>query len=301
MRFRQIACIDDVGLIDAAYTELQSLSEEPLRRFDGDPADAAETAARMKGADAVLVSWRTPITAQLLAEASGLRYVGMCCSLYDEATANVDIVAARARGIEVLGVRDYGDRGVAEFVLAELIRLIKGLGNELQWQAEPRELASLRLGVVGLGTTGRLVADAARCLSTTVSYFSRTRKRDAEEAGIAYRTLPELLAWSHVVSTHLPPNTALLGHGELARMGPGTILVNTSLGPTFDVDAFLEWIALGERFAIFDGDAIGDLGERFAGVSGIVARERVAGFTAEARRRLSQKVLSNLRSVAGAV
>ena len=49
--------------------------------------------------------------------------------LYDEKSANVDIETARNLGIEVKGVRDYGDEGTVEFIFAELITLFKGLGK----------------------------------------------------------------------------------------------------------------------------------------------------------------------------
>ena len=62
----------------------------------------------------------------------------MCCSLYDVSSANVDIKAAQAQNITVRGIRDYGDEGVVEFIIAQLIYLYKGLG-EYQWGNDPTE------------------------------------------------------------------------------------------------------------------------------------------------------------------
>lgn len=59
-----------------------------------------------------------------------LRYIGMCCSLYEEKSANVDIAAAREKGIVVTGVKDYGDEGVVEYVISELVRYLHGLRPE---------------------------------------------------------------------------------------------------------------------------------------------------------------------------
>jgi lactate dehydrogenase-like 2-hydroxyacid dehydrogenase len=53
----------------------------------------------------------------------------VCCSLYDEKSANVDITAARELGIIVFGVKDYRDEGMAEYVICQLISLLKGLGK----------------------------------------------------------------------------------------------------------------------------------------------------------------------------
>ena len=68
--------------------------------------------------------------------------------LYDEKSANVDIETARNLGIEVKGVRDYGDEGTVEFIFAELITLFKGLGKN-KWRNEATELKNKRIGIIG--------------------------------------------------------------------------------------------------------------------------------------------------------
>ena len=95
--------------------------------------------------------------------------------LYSESSANVDIAAARERGITVLGIRDYGDEGVVEYVISELVRLLHGFGGK-QWKHKAYELGGQKVGIVGLGRTGRMIADALRFLGAEVYYFSRTRK-----------------------------------------------------------------------------------------------------------------------------
>jgi phosphoglycerate dehydrogenase-like enzyme len=98
-----------------------------------------------------------------LMPAPHIRYIGMCCSLYSEASANVDIRAARARNIIVYGVRDYGDQGVVEYIISELIRYLHGFGDK-QWQELPVELTDLKVGIVGLGTSGQLIAAGLQAL-----------------------------------------------------------------------------------------------------------------------------------------
>lgn len=77
--------------------------------FDDVPKDDAEIIHRIGDADAVLLSYTSRIEKNVLDACPDIRYIGMCCSLYSEASANVDIRAARARNIIVYGVRDYGD------------------------------------------------------------------------------------------------------------------------------------------------------------------------------------------------
>lgn len=192
---------------------------------------------RIQDADCVLVSWRTKIDREVIASHPSIRYIGMCCSLYDERSANVDIAAARAHGIEVRGVRDYGDEGVAEFVMSELIRLLKGLGPH-QWLSEPVELQQRKLGIIGMGATGQILAHRASAFGMRVQYFSRSRKPDCEQEGYEYVPLRDLLQTSEIISMHLPRNTKLLGPEEFAALGHGKILVNTSLGAPFEAAAF---------------------------------------------------------------
>jgi phosphoglycerate dehydrogenase-like enzyme len=295
MLFEQLVCADKTRLTLDGIARLQAFSRAGVRCYPGDPATEGELLARIRGADAVLVGWQTPVPAAVLRASGSLRYVGMCCSLYDPASANVDVITARELGIEVRGVRDYGDEGVAEFVVAELISLFKGLGPR-QWGAEPEELKGKTLGIIGFGTTGRMVAEAARAFGMDVLYFSRTRKPEQERESVRYAPLSEVLSRADAVTTHLPRNTHLLDAQAFAMMKPGAVLINTSLGPTFDVPAFCDWIGQGGRHAIFDADGAGGCAERFSQFPGVRIYGRTSGFTAEARQRLTEKVLDNIRA-----
>ncbi|MEG1972612.1 MAG: dihydrofolate reductase, partial [Oscillospiraceae bacterium] len=75
-----------------------------------------------------------------------------------EKSANVDIAYARERSIKGLGIRDYGDQGVAEYVTTELIDLLHGFENHQWRKGEIHEITGIKIGIVGLGTTGSLVA-----------------------------------------------------------------------------------------------------------------------------------------------
>ena len=74
----------------------------------------------------------------------------------------------------------------------------------------------------------------------------------------------------------------------------GWILVNTSLGLTFDKLAFDNWIKNQNNFAIFDGDGIGNYKNEFDNIENIISSEVVSGWTKEAQERLSKKVLKNI-------
>ncbi|MDR1796543.1 MAG: dihydrofolate reductase [Clostridiales Family XIII bacterium] len=295
-KFQRIVAVDDTGIEEFVREELRSLCGD-LRMFSDDPEDEDAIIARAEGADALLVSWRTRISARVMDALPRLRYVGMCCSLYSEASANVDIAAARERGIGVRGVAGYGDPGVPEFIFSELIRLFQGFGGQ-RFCGEPIELTGIRLGIVGLGTTGTLTARIGEAFGMDVCWHGRHPRGDAPWP---YAPLAEMLARCDVVSAHLPRNTVVLGEEELAAFGPDgrRVLVNTGLSPCYEKAAFRRWIEADGHFAILDGCAVPPEEQAYYRshprilVSG---RGGSSGFTRNARARLAAKAVENLRA-----
>ena len=94
------------------------------------PAGDDEIVARIGDADAVLLSYTSQINRAVLEKCPDIKYIGMCCSLYSPESANVDIRYANERGITVTGIRDYGDEGVVEYVVSELVRCLHGFGQD---------------------------------------------------------------------------------------------------------------------------------------------------------------------------
>lgn len=296
MNFQKIVIIDPCGLTAPVLEKIKQLSKQPIEIYETLPSNNAEILSRIGDSDCVLVSWRTKVDAEVIKAAPNLRYIGMCCSLYDEKAANVDIAQARSQGIVVKGVRDYGDDGTLEFIFAELIYLLKGLGVQ-KWQAENRELRGKTMGIIGMGTLGTMVARTARHFGMNVCYFNRSRKPELEAEGIEFLPLCDLMARCDVISTHLPKNSFVLGEAEFRNKRPNSILVNTSIGLTFDKDAFIRWIKNDpSSFAIFDGPGVGEFADEFSKYPNVIIKQGSSGFTQEAQSRLSEKVLENMQS-----
>lgn len=294
MKFRKIVAVDRCGLTGPFLEKILSLSDEEPVLYDSLPSGNAEIIQRISDADCVLVSWNTKLNGEVIGACPGVKYIGMCCSLYDEASANVDIAAARQWGITVKGVRDYGDNGTVEFIFAELISLYKWLGPH-RWGEEPTELSSKTIGIIGMGVLGEMVARTALHFGMTPLYFSRTRKSSVEERGVEYAQLHDLLSRSDVVTTHLPRNTVLLDDKAFVYMKPEAVYINTSLGEPFCRSSLLNWLGRNSgNFAIFDAAGYGTLKETFETYPNIILFDRSSGFTAEARGRLTEKVWQNM-------
>lgn len=291
--FQKLVAIEPVSLIPSAEKELFQYAKEVVL-FDDIPADDDEIVRRIGNADAVLLSYTSRIGRAVLERCPSIRYIGMCCSLYSEESANVDIAFARTKGIRVLGIRDYGDRGVVEYVLHELTGLLHGFGMPMLHD-EPVEITGLKVGIVGLGVSGKMIADALAFMGADISYYSRTRKPDAEQAGMTYKPLADLLRDSEVVFTCLNKNVLLLGSEEFAQLGAGKVLFNTSIGPGFDSAALEQWLELpGTYFFCDTRAAAGPVAEGFFARENVHCQNVSAGRTKQAFVLLSQKVLANL-------
>lgn len=137
--FQKIVAIEPVNLLPAAKECLHEFAKEVVL-YDSLPADDEEIIRRVGDADAALISYTTRMGRKAVTGCPNLRYIGMCCSLYEEKSANVDIAAAREKGIVVTGVKDYGDEGVVEYVISELVRYLarasaRSSGAPIRWRS----------------------------------------------------------------------------------------------------------------------------------------------------------------------
>lgn len=288
--FRKLVAIEPVSLIPSAEKALHTFAKEVVM-YNDIPSGDDEVAARIGDADAVLVSYTSRINKEALEQCPNVKYIGMCCSLYTPESANVDIRYANGRGITVTGIRDYGDEGVVEYVISELVRCLHGFDQE-PWDGMAREITGLKVGVLGLGKSGGMIADAMKFLGAEVAYFSRSEKPEAKAKGYRFLPLDELLAQSEVVFCCLNRNTVLIHETEFKLFGNKKILFNTGLSPAWDEPAFLEWLE-GDNLCFCD--TVGALGgEHLLNHRNVRCMNVSTGRTRQAFDRLSEKVLANM-------
>lgn len=297
MTFKKLVAIEPLNLIESAEKELHQFAGS-VTTYGDIPKDVSEIVKRIGDADAVLLSYTSTLTREALEQCPAIKYIGMCCSLYSPESANVDIHYANSRGITVTGIRDYGDEGVVEYVVSELVRCLHGFGTNpdgsarAPWSGIPREITRLKVGILGLGKSGGMIADALQFFGADVSYFSRTRKPAHEQKGVDYKTLQELLSGNEVIICCLNKNTVLLGEKEFAQLGNKKILFNTGLSPAWERAPFQEWLT-GDNLVYCD--TVGALGgQDLLNYPNVVCMNVSSGRTTQAFDRLSEKVLKNI-------
>ncbi|MBR5288245.1 MAG: dihydrofolate reductase [Clostridia bacterium] len=294
--FKKLVAIEPVSLVPEAEAKLSEYAEE-IVLYRNIPSDDKEILRRIGDADAVLVSYTSRIIGDVIRRCKNVKYIGMCCSLYSEESANVDIACAREHGIRVLGIRDYGDRGVVEYVLHELTAQLHGFSGRKMLRDEPVEILGLKVGIVGLGVSGRMIAETLQYLGAEISYFARAPKADAEAAGMTYKPLNTLLAESEVVFCCLNKNVLLLQKEQFEALGSGKILFNTSIGPGFDSKALEAWLENEEnRYCCDSRPSAGVVSEGFFNKKNVFCQNTSSGRTKQAFVLLSEKVLANLRT-----
>jgi D-3-phosphoglycerate dehydrogenase len=239
------------ALDPAAVARLRAAGIEVVERT-GLKGDALIEA--LAGVQAILVRGATKVTADVLAGAPDLRVVVRAGTGLD----NVDVAAAKARGVFVSNTPAANAVSVAELTFALLLAferhvvpaahdLARGKWEKSKYQG--RELAGRHLGLIGFGRIGREVAVRAHAFGMDVTWCDPLLP--AAPPGLAWArkaTLEAMLPEVDVVSLHVPltPETHnLIGAAELARMKPDAVLVNAARGGTVDENALYAALTSG--------------------------------------------------------
>jgi glycerate dehydrogenase len=246
--------------LDFATVSLGDLDPSGLRRVLPDlelrdVTPQADLAERILGAEVVLVN-KLRLTAELIANSASVRLIALAAT----GTDNIDLRAARECGVAVCNVKDYCSRSVVQHVLAVILTLTHRLREygrftvEGSWAASPqftmldlpiRELCGRALGIVGHGTLGRAVAQAAEA---GLGMRTLIANRAGGEREPQRFELHEMLPQVDVLSLHCPLTPAtrnLIGARELAMMKRDALLINTARGALVDSEALAQALREG--------------------------------------------------------
>ncbi|MCM0760848.1 D-2-hydroxyacid dehydrogenase [Sporomusa sphaeroides DSM 2875] len=158
---------------------------------------------------------------------------------------NIDMAAAREKGITVCNIPGYSTEAVAQLAITFVLSLSasltkqqimlkqKNYDNFTKHLAVPHyELQDKTLGIIGSGTIGQQVIKVARALGMNILVYNRTPK-SWNDPGIQSVALEELLTQSDFISLHCPltPETKhLINQDRLSLMKPSAFVINTSRG-----------------------------------------------------------------------
>jgi lactate dehydrogenase-like 2-hydroxyacid dehydrogenase len=173
-----------------------------------------------------------------------------------------DLPALKARGIAVTNTPDVLSDATAEIAMLLLLGAARRApeGDRMMrdgswdfWSPSfmvGKQVSGARLGIIGMGRVGQVMAKRARGFDMRVHYFNRNRLPEAQEMGAQFHaTLESLLAVSDFLSLHCPATpqtTGLMNAHNLGLLPEGAVLVNTARGALVDEAALLAAIASGK-------------------------------------------------------
>lgn len=259
--------------------------------------------ARVRGKLALVSLVTDTIDREVIEAGDALKIVANVAVGYN----NVDVAAARERGIIVSNTPDVLTDATADFTLALILAVTRRLGEGERWvrrgdwpgwafdQLLGMQLNGKQLGIVGFGRIGRAVAARGQAFGMTIAHTSRSG------AGMP---LDRLLATSDVVSLHVPltPETKhLIGQPELARMKRTAYLINTTRGPVVDETA-LAWalknrLIAGAGLDVYEREP--DIHADLLPLENVVLAPHLGSATTETRTAMADLAVRNVIAVLG--
>jgi lactate dehydrogenase-like 2-hydroxyacid dehydrogenase len=275
--------------------------------YDGDRL--VELAA---GADAIIPCHTERLDAGVIARLPDS--IKAICSFsvgYD----HIDLDAARARGIVVTNTPDVLSDATAEVAMLLLLGAARRAHEGARmlrdnawgdWSATGQlgiEVTGKRLGIIGMGRVGQVMARRARGFDMDIHYHNRNRIDPALEHGATYHAgLESLLPLCDFLSIHCPatPDTrGLLNAARIAALPDGAVVVNTARGAVVDDDALIEALQSGKLFAagldVFNGEPVID--PRYRELDNTFLLPHIGSATRETRDAMGFRALDNLDAI----
>lgn len=286
-------------LVNAGYTNMTRLP----KALDEDALVKA-----LEGVHVLGIRSRTQLTDAVFAQADRLFAVG-CFSV---GTNQVDLQAARGRGVPVFNAPFSNTRSVAELTIGEIVMLLRKITDRSVsahgggWDKSANGSFEVRgkvLGIVGYGNIGSQLSTLAEAMGMRVIYYDQTdRLRHGNTEPVD--SLHELLGSADIVSLHVPetPQTAgMIGAEQIAAMNPGSYLINNSRGTVVDLDALAAALKSGHLAGaavdVFPVEPASN-NDRFVsplqGLPNVILTPHIGGSTEEAQERIGAEVARKL-------
>lgn len=251
----------------------------------------------IEDAEAVFTS-KVKFTKAVIDAAPKLKFIGVTATGYD----NIDLAAAKARGIAVCNVPAYSTESVAQHTFALILELTNHVGRytalvrEHQWENAPDftfvdrpllQLSGRSLGIIGYGSIGRRVAQIAEAFGMTVHIYSKE---------------PEAAVQSDILTLHCPAtpdNKGFVNKDFISKMKDGAILINTARGALLNEDDVADALKSGKLAAAAVDVVNGEpprKGHPFIGLENLYITPHIAWSTKEARAVITKTSAANLKS-----
>jgi len=261
----------------------------------------------------VVVRSRTKITKEMIDKATKCKIIARVGVGLD----NVDVEAAKTKGIRVINAVEGAMNAVAELVLGLMLSLAREIpradreirnGNWLKKELMGSELSGKYLGIVGLGNIGKKLARHAKSLNMNIIGYDVIPIPDdfSREVGLVKADLDTLLSSADYISFHVPftPETHHLVNAQrLGKMKKTAYVINTSRGEIIDEEALYnalkEGRLAGAALDVFEKEPA--TGNKLATLANVICTPHIGAQTREAQALaanvIAEKIIMILRGV----
>lgn len=275
-----------------------------IRQTDG--TDRAQLLAAIGDADAILVRSATRVDAEAIAAAPRLKVIARAGVGLD----NVDIKAATQAGVMVVNAPTSNIVSAAELTVGHILSLARHIPQASaalkngQWKRSRytgTELYEKKIGIVGLGRIGALIAARLQAFETTIlAYDPYVTSARAAQLGVQLVTLDELLEQSDFISIHMPktPETVgMIGADAFEKMKQSAYVINVARGGLVDEDALhvalTEGKIAGAAIDVFVSEPSTDL--PFFAHDNVIVTPHLGASTDEAQEKAGISVAKSVR------
>jgi D-3-phosphoglycerate dehydrogenase len=280
-----------------------------VEKHGPDAIPIPESITRHAGRYQMLLVCYAPISSHLIDFFPDLRIIAVARAGIE----NLDLAAATARNILVFNVTGRNAHAVSDFavglILAELRNLARAHMAVIngKWRKDflsaPHQLHGKRVGILGLGKIGALVAKKLQGFEVQlVGFDPHVDSQRFKDLGVKSLTLAELMRTSDVITVHarLSETTRhMIGKNEIQSMKPTAILVNTARAGLIDMDALCEALAnhriAGAALDVFDPEPLSP-SDPLLKLENVTLTSHLAGTTVEAIDGTPYLLCENIRN-----
>lgn len=245
----KISLLEPIGVPEAAIRELsEKLVKEghEFQYYESKTTDVAELVNRSKDSDIVMIA-NNPYPAEVIEKLEKLKMISVAFTGVD----HVGVDVCREKNIMICNAAGYSNQTVAELVLGMAVDALRGVVTSDRLVREGkgsqgvggREICGKTVGIIGLGRIGLMTAKLFLAFGAKVIAYNRSINKEAEAAGIIYKSLDEVLTESDITSLNLPLNNETRGFiskDKIALMKKNAVFINCARGPIVDNQALAE-------------------------------------------------------------
>lgn len=260
-------------------------------------------------ADAIFTNVTDQIDKEFFEQAKRLKIVSTMAVGFD----NIDVQEATKRGIPVGHTPDVLSEAVAELALTLMLACARRVVESMQFIKENKweswgpylfagqKIAGAKLGIIGMGRIGKILAKQAKALNMEVVYYNRRPNEQVEaELEIEYRDLESLLKQSDYVVMLAPASQEtyhMMNYERFSLMKPTSIFVNVSRGPTVNEEDLYQILSEKKIFAagldVFEVEPIHQ-NHPLLSLGNVIAVPHIGSATQETRDKMVEIAVKNI-------